>query len=56
VMGQRFTTAIHFLLNLAALNRLEAPIAIEKLGRLSILGRYSKKIIEDAGKRLKGGN
>ncbi|MBI5096923.1 MAG: hypothetical protein HZB32_04690 [Nitrospirae bacterium] len=56
VMGQRFTTAIHFLLNLAALNRLEAPIAVEKLGRLSILGRYSKKIIEDAGKRLKGGN
>ena len=56
VMGHRFTTAIHFLLNLAALNRLEVPIAIEKLGRLSILGRYSKKIIEDAGKRLKGGN
>ena len=56
VMGQRFTTAIHFLLNLAALNRLEAPIAIEKLERLSICGRYSKKIIEDAAKRLKGEN
>src|SRR3972149_1512719 len=39
VMGQRFTTAIHFLLNLAALNRLETPIAIEKLGRLSVLCR-----------------
>ena len=56
MMGQRFTTAIHFLLNLAALNRVEAPIAIEKLNRLSIYGRYNKKIIEDAGKRLKGGN
>ena len=56
VMGQRFTTAIHFLLNLAALNRLETPIAIEKLERLSIFGRYSKKIIEDAAKRLKGEN
>ena len=56
VMGQRFTTAIHFLLNLAALNRLEASVAIEKLERLSIFGRYNKKIIEDAAKRLKGGN
>jgi len=56
VMGQRFTTAIHFLLNLTAFNKLEVPIAIEKLERLSIYGRYSKKIIEDAAKRLKGGN
>src|SRR3972149_1398143 len=40
VMGQRFTTAIHFLLNLAVLNRLEPPIAIEKLERLSVFGRY----------------
>jgi hypothetical protein len=43
-------------LNLAALNRLEAPIAIEKLEKLSVFGRYSKRIIEDAAKRLKGGN
>ena len=56
MMGHRFTTAIHFLLNLAAINRLEAAIAIEKLERLSICGRYNKKIIEDAAKRLKGGN
>ncbi len=55
VMGHSFTTAIHFLLNLAALNRLEVPIALEKLESLSIFGRYSKKIIEDAAKRLKGG-
>ncbi|HZX48624.1 MAG TPA: hypothetical protein VFF47_05345 [Nitrospirota bacterium] len=56
VMGHGFTTAIHFLLNLAALNRLEASVAIEKLESLSIFGRYSKKIIEDAAKRLKGEN
>jgi hypothetical protein len=29
---------------------------LKKLKRLSIFGRYSKKIIEDAAKRLKGGD
>jgi len=56
VLGQRFTTAIHFLLNLASQNRLGLPIAMAKLEKLSIYGRYSEKIIEDATKRLKGGN
>jgi predicted nucleic acid-binding protein len=56
VIGQRFTTAIHFLFNLVSQNRLELPMAIEKLEKLSHYGRYSKKIIEDAAKRLKGGN
>ena len=56
VIGQRFTTAIHFLLNLASQNRLELPMAMEKLEKLSIYGRYSRKIIEDATKRLKGGD
>ena len=56
VIGQRFTTAIHFLLNLASQNRLEKSMALAKLEKLSIYGRYSKKIIEDATKRLKGGN
>jgi predicted nucleic acid-binding protein len=56
VIGQKFTTAIHFLLNLASQNRLELPIAMAKLEKLNLYGRYSRKIIEDAAKRLKGGN
>lgn len=56
VMGQRFTTAIHFLLNLVSQDRLELPMANEKLEKLSHYGRYNKKIIEDAAKHLKGGN
>ncbi len=56
VLGQKFTTAIHFLLNLASHNRLEKSMALAKLEKLSVYGRYSKKIIEDAAKRLKGDN
>jgi predicted nucleic acid-binding protein len=54
VIGQRFTTVIHFLLNLASRGRLEMPMAVAKLEKLSYYGRYSKKIIEDATKHLKG--
>ncbi|MBM4135819.1 MAG: hypothetical protein FJ241_03200 [Nitrospira sp.] len=56
VIGQRFTTAIHFLLNIALRNRLELPMALAKLEKLSTYSRYSRKIIEDATKRLKGEN
>ena len=56
VIGQRFTTAIHFLLNLASQKRLELPIAVAKLEKLSHYGRYHREIIEDATKHLKGGN
>lgn len=56
VIGQRFTTAIHLLLSLAAQNRLEKSMALTKLEKLSVYGRYSKKIIEDATQHLKGGN
>ncbi len=55
VIGQRFTTAIHFLLNLASRNKLEFPMAMAKLEKLSIHGRYKREIIEDATNRLKGG-
>lgn len=54
VIGQRFTTAIHFLLSLASQNRLEKDMALTKLEKLSTIGRYSKKIIGDAIQRLKG--
>ena len=56
VIGQRFVTAIHFLLDLASDNRIDLPMAIAKLEKLSHYGRYNKKIIEDAMGRLKGGN
>jgi len=56
VIGQNFTTAIHFLLNLASRNRLGLPMAMAKFEKLSTYGRYSKRIIEDATKRLKGEN
>ena len=54
VIGQRFTTAIHFLLDLASRNRMEFPMAMAKLEKLSMYGRYKREIIEDATKRLKG--
>jgi len=56
IMNQRFTTAIHFLLNLAGQNRLELPMALAKLEKLSNYGRYSREIIENATRHLKGGN
>lgn len=56
VIGLRFTTTIHFLLNLATQKKLELPMATAKLEKLSIYGRYSTKIIENARKHLKGGN
>jgi len=54
VIGQKFTTAIHFLMYLVSLKLLNLPVAIEKLEALSKYGRYSKRIIRDAEKRLKG--
>jgi len=55
VIGQKFATAIHFLLNLFSQKRLELPMALAKLERLSHYGRYSREIIKDATDRLKGG-
>jgi len=54
VMGLKFTTAIHLLLNLFSQKKLELPIAIAKLEKLFHYGRYSKEILEDAMKRLRG--
>ena len=56
VIGQEFTTALHFLMNLVSKNRLDLPMAMAKLEKLSGYGRYSKRIIEDAVRRPKGGN
>ena len=56
VLGVQFVTAIHFLINLRARGKLELPLALVKLDALAAYGRYSRKIIEDAAQRLKGGN
>ncbi len=56
VLGVQFVTAIHFLVNLRARGKLELPLALAKLDALAAYGRYSRKIIEDAAQRLKGGN
>ncbi|HUO77980.1 MAG TPA: hypothetical protein VMU21_10440 [Thermodesulfovibrionales bacterium] len=54
VLGLQFATAVHFLLNLRTRKKLELPMALAKLERLSGYGRYNKRIIEDATERLKG--
>ncbi len=54
VLGVQFATAIHFLFNLRTRKKLELPMALVKLEKLSSYGRYSKRIIEDATERLKG--
>jgi hypothetical protein len=56
VLGVQFVTAIHFLINRRARGKLELPLALAKLDGLATYGRYSRKIIEDAAQRLKGGN
>jgi len=56
VLGVQFVTAIHFLINLRARGKLELPLALAKLDALAACGRYSRKIIEDAAQRLRGGN
>jgi len=56
VMGVQFVTAIHFLTHLKARGKLELPMALAKLDGLDAYGRYSRKIIEDAAQRLKGGD
>jgi len=56
VLGVKFVTAIHFLINLRATGKLELPLALSKLETLAAYGRYSSKIIGDAAQRLRGGN
>ena len=52
-LGLQFVTAIHILLILVSRGRLSKEIAAEKLKALSHIGRYTKKIIEDAEQRLR---
>lgn len=55
ILNHRFTTAIHFLINIAENGKIKKQTALVKLDKLSLYGRYNRKIIDDAIKRLKGG-
>jgi predicted nucleic acid-binding protein len=54
ILNHRFTTAIHFLINVTENGKISEDMAFVKLEKLSLYGRYSKRILEDATKRLKG--
>jgi predicted nucleic acid-binding protein len=56
VLNQGFTTAIHFLINIFKDGRIDMQTAIVKLEKLSLYGRYNRRIIDNARKRLEGGN
>lgn len=55
ILGQPFLTAVHFVAHLAKTECLQQKLALEKLKKLSQLGRYKAVIIEDAAARIKGG-
>lgn len=55
ILNQSFTTAIHFLINIVKSKKINEDTAIVKLEKLSFYGRYSKRILDDALKRIKGG-
>jgi len=55
ILNHKFTTAIHFLINITENRKINKDMAAVKLEKLSLYGRYSKRILDDAGMRLKGG-
>jgi predicted nucleic acid-binding protein len=55
IMGLQFITAIHFVINCVQTGAINQAVAIEKLKKLSIVGRYRLQIIQDAEKRISGG-
>lgn len=56
IINQKFTTAIHFLINMTEISKIEKKRAIIKLEKLLFYGRYSRRIIDDAYKMMKGEN
>jgi predicted nucleic acid-binding protein len=55
IMGLQFITAIHFVINCFQNGTINQVIAMEKLKKLSVIGRYRQQIIQDAEKRINGG-
>ncbi len=56
LMKINFTTAIAILLRTFEKNLINYNDAIFKLNKLVLIGRYKKFIVQDAYKRLKGGD
>ena len=54
ILNQTFTTAIHFLIDITKRGKIDGDNASIKLEKLSLYGRYSKRILDDASRRLKG--
>ena len=54
-MGVPFATAIHFLIAAKASGRLGEDLALAKLDLLAHWGRYAARIVEDAARRVRGG-
>lgn len=55
ILNIKFATAIHFLINIMEKGRIDREMALVKLEKLSLYGRYNRRIIDDAAKKLKGG-
>jgi predicted nucleic acid-binding protein len=55
ILNISFTTAIHFLIKMAEGKKMDRQMAVVKLEKLSFYGRYNRRIIENALKRLEGG-
>jgi len=55
VLGVKFVTAIHFLLNIYCKKRITRELALIKIERLKNIGRYNARIIADAISRIEGG-
>lgn len=54
LLNVKFVTAIHFLIEVYESTRIERKIALEKLEKLRLIGRYSERILTDAQRRLGG--
>lgn len=52
VINQGFATAIHFLINITKNGKIDAETAMIKLEKLSLYGRYNRRIIDNAAKML----
>lgn len=54
VLGVKFVTAIHFLLDAYYKRKISRELALAKLERLKNLGRYNDRIISDVRDRIEG--
>lgn len=54
ILNIRFATAIHLLIKMHDNGKISGSMALAKLEKLSVYGRYGRRITDDAAKRLKG--